>query len=98
MSIADGQTIKTLQMPTANGKTKGLDWLPDGNGLMYVFADSEHKNNTLWLQPLDKEVPRRIVELGDEEIEHFSLSSDGKSFAVVQGDWKHDAILIEGLR
>jgi len=27
-----------------------------------------------------------------------ALSSDGKSFAAIKGNWKHDAVLIKGLK
>lgn len=34
---------------------------------------------------------------GDEEILHLALALDGKSFAVAQSGWKHDAVLLKGL-
>ena len=52
----------------------------------------------LWLQPLDASPPRKLADLGDEEILHLALAPDGKSFAVEQGGWKHDAVLLKGLR
>ncbi|MDQ3064556.1 MAG: hypothetical protein M3R14_17090 [Acidobacteriota bacterium] len=75
-----------------------LDWLPDGKSLAYVRADNELDNYTLWLQPLDAETSQKIADLGDEHINSLALSQDGKSFAVVQGGWKHDAVLLKGLR
>jgi len=104
ISLADGRTIKTFKyadqqswMPILDW-LPGLDWLPDGKSLAYVLADNEFDNHTLWLQPLDAETPQKIADLGDEEINSFALSPDGESFAVAQGGWRHDAVLIKGLR
>jgi Tol biopolymer transport system component len=78
-----------------------LAWTRDGKNLTYILANSKFENNTLWLQPLDEETPQQIADLRDEEISElsgFALSPDGKSFAVVQGGWKHDAVLLKGLK
>ena len=75
-----------------------IAFLPDGKSLAYISADSENKNNTLSLRPLDNDKSQQLAELGDDEIMHFALAPDGKTFAVVQGGWKHDAVLITGLR
>jgi predicted ATPase/Tol biopolymer transport system component/DNA-binding winged helix-turn-helix (wHTH) protein len=104
ISLADGRTIKTFKyadqqswMPILDW-LPGLDWLPDGKSLAYVLADNEFDNHTLWLQPLDAETPQKIADLGDEGINSLAFSPDGESFAVVQGGWKHDAVLLKGLR
>jgi hypothetical protein len=44
---------------------------------------------------------RKIVDLGADEIREttaFAVSPDGRSFAVIQGGWKHDAVLLRGLK
>ena len=104
VSLADGRTIKTFKyadqqawLPVLDW-LPGLDWLPDGKSLAYVLADNEFDNHTLWLQPLDAETPQKIADLGGDEVGSFALSPDGKNFAVVQGSWKHNAVLIKGLR
>jgi len=56
----------------------------------------------LWIQPFDEaEAPRKIIDFDSEQISEeggFSLSPDGKRFAVVQGNWRHDAVLLKGLK
>jgi len=47
---------------------------------------------------LDEEKPRKIAALGDEGINSFALAPDGKNFAVVQGGWLHDTVLLKGLK
>ena len=101
VSLADGGIIKTFTYADKYAEQKEgleLDWMPDGKGLAYVLADNEFDNHTLWLQPLDAETPQKIADLGDEEINSLALSPDGESFAVVQGGWQHDAVLLKGLR
>ena len=102
ISLDHKKTIKTFK--AADGKIilNQLVWSQDGKNLAYVLADSEFENNAVWLQPLDGEQsPRQIADVGDEEISEmsgFALAPDGKSFAVAQGGWKHDAVLLKGLK
>ncbi|CAN5736881.1 hypothetical protein BH24ACI2_BH24ACI2_15010 [soil metagenome] len=101
VSLADGQTVKTFRPVDEKAKLVQLAWTRDGKNLTYILANSKFENNTLWLQPLDEETPQQIADLRDEEISElsgFALSPDGKSFAVVQGGWKHDAVLLKGLK
>lgn len=102
VSLTDGKMLKTFdyadKYSDAGIGLSGIAWLADGKSLMYILADNELDNNTLWLQPLDGKTPHKIADLGPESISSFALSPDGKSFAVVQGSVKHDAVLIKGLR
>ena len=95
-----GQTINTLKLPDPEARVLHTAFLPDGKSLAYILADSENMNNTLWLHPLDGGTPKQIADLGDEEIADsgFALAPDGKSFIIAQGGWRHDAILMSGLR
>ncbi|MBA4183625.1 MAG: PD40 domain-containing protein [Acidobacteria bacterium] len=100
-SLADGRTLKTFKYQdkyVEYGAGLELDWMPDGKSLAYVWADNELDHYTLWRQPLDAETPQKIADLGDEGINSLAFSPDGESFAVVQGGWKHDAVLLKGLR
>ncbi len=52
-------------------------------------------------QDLNKPSPTEIADLrGDSfaEMPALALSVDGRSFAVIKGNWKHDAVLIKGLK
>jgi len=98
VSLAGGETIKVYALPEENARVSALKWSPDGKNLVYSLANSEFKNNALWLQPLDGKPPQRIVELGSAEINSLALAPDGKTFAFVQGEWRHDAVFLKGLR
>lgn len=96
--LTDGRIIRTFATADPNVQLLELAWLPDGNGILYVVTDREFEKNTVWLQKLDGGSPKLITDLGDEEISGFAVSPDGKSFAVTKGGWKHDAVLITGLK
>ena len=75
--------------------------MPDGKSLVYALTDSEFESNTLWKQRFDAEKPEKITDLGNDLISEsggLSISPDGKSFMVIQGNWLHDAVLLKGLR
>lgn len=101
ISLDNKQTIKTFKIPDRKVRLNQLAWSPDGKTLAYILSDGGFENNTLWFQTLGQKIPRKIADLGNEEISGqagFALSPDGKSFAVVQGNWKRDAVLLKGLR
>lgn len=101
VSLSDGQTVKSFHLADKKLILMHIVWMPDGKNLAYITANPGFVNKVLWLQPLGEETPRQIRVLGDEEIcEGYGLavSPDGKSFAVVQGGWRHDAVLLKGLR
>ena len=100
-ALADGQIVKTIRL--ADPKTIPLDlvWMPDGKNLAYISCHRELRNNILWLHPIDDSgAARQVAALGDEELGGFGLavSPDGKTFAITQGKWLHDAVLLKGLR
>jgi Tol biopolymer transport system component/DNA-binding winged helix-turn-helix (wHTH) protein len=101
VSLADGQTVKTFHLADKKLILMHIAWMPDGKNLAYITANPGFVNKVLWFQQLDEETPRQIRALGDEEITEgygLSVSPDGKTFAVIQGGWLHDAVLLKGLR
>jgi Tol biopolymer transport system component len=101
VSLSDRQTVKTFRVADKKLILMHIVWMPDGNNRAYITANPGFVNKVLWLQPLDEETPRQIRVLGDEEICEgygLSVSPDGKTIAVVQGGWFHDAVLLKGLR
>ena len=76
------------------------EFLAFGFGQFFISTNREFENNILWIQSLEEDAPRQIAALGDEETSGFALavSPDGKTFAVVQGEWLHDAVLLKGLQ
>ncbi len=100
ISLADGQTVKTFKLADQNARLIEVKWSPDGESLAYILADNKFGHNFLWFQPLNADTPRQIAVLGDEVLaaSGFALAPDGKRFAVAQGRWLHDAVLLKGLK
>ena len=96
--LADGQTVKTFKYADKRATLVHLKWSPEGESLTYILAVGEYENNTLWQQPLNGTPPLKITNLGNERISAYALAPDGKSFAISKGNWRHDAVLLKGLR
>jgi hypothetical protein len=87
---------KTFNLANAGSVPSATAWASDNQSFYYVTTD--RIRTSLWQQLLNADSPRLIADLGDEEIAHFAVSPDGKSFAFIRGRWIHDAVLIEGLK
>ena len=100
VSVVDASIVKSFKLTDQKGDLIRVKWSPDGENLAYILAAGEFENKFLWFQPLDGKTPRQIANLGSERISGsgFAMAPDGKSFAVVQGGWRHDAVLIKGLK
>jgi Tol biopolymer transport system component/DNA-binding winged helix-turn-helix (wHTH) protein len=101
VSLADGNPVKTFKISEPNLNVARITWSHDGRYLAYILSDRVTGSNTLWFQSVDGGPARHIADLNDDEIAELSsiaLSTDGKSFAVIEGNWKHDAVLIRGLK
>ena len=98
VSLPDGQTIRTFPLSEGKSDILHIAWQPDGKSVAYILFDIETRNKTLWLQPLDGAKPQLITGLGNAEVLTLTFTPDGKSFAVGQGNWRHDAVLLKGLK
>jgi Tol biopolymer transport system component len=101
ITLPDGQTAGTYMLGDNKTRASGMAWSADGNGLYYVTdAGPGEAGSTVWSQPLNTTQAVKIVDIPGEELRNnnsFAVSPDGKSFAVIQGTWKRDAILLRGL-
>ena len=76
-------------------------WSRDGHAIAYAVSDDVGQNRSIWLQPLEGGKPRQLLDqrMGQiSELSGFSLSYDAKQFALIQGTWNHNAVLIKGLK
>lgn len=97
VSLADGQTAKTIKITDFNPAINDIYWMPDGESIIYVSTEN-NQNFALQQQPINGEISQKIADLGNERINSFTVSPDGKNFAVVKGDWRQDAVLLKGLQ
>lgn len=97
VSMETKQTIKTFSRGDNQANPSNLKWFADGKTLAYILV-SDNSKNTLWMQSLDAEKPQQFADLGNEEIMDFATSPNNKDFAIIHGQWNHDAVLIKGLK
>ena len=100
VSLPDAKLLKSFATADPPLNLAHLAWSQDGKYLAYVLTDDKRENGKLWFQDLDSDKPRQIADLSGDTIAELSalaLSPDGKSFAAIKGNWKHDAVLIKGL-
>lgn len=99
-SLPDGRSTSKLKLPPKSSLVIAA-WAQDGNSLVYIAFDAADNKNKLYRQNLDGSPPRKLTDVdGDTVTEFYSLSlaSDEKTVLLVQGGWKHDAVLIKGLK
>jgi len=101
ISLADQKELKVFKPTDQSSNPVYVLWTRDGKNVAYALANEYGESRSIWLQPLDQQKPREIANLqvGEiSEINGFSFSYDDKSFALVQGTWNHNAVLIRGLK
>jgi Tol biopolymer transport system component len=101
ISIAEldsGKVFKTYAVEYQESSANDIVWMPDGKSFVYVTAATTRNNASLMLQPTADQTPSRIADLGEDRVNSVAVAPDGKSFAIVQGGWKHDMVLIQGLK
>ena len=78
-----------------------LTWTHDGKNLAYVLSQDFSDNRSIWFQPVDGSKPRLIADQQISEMAElsaFAISYDSSKFALIQGTWNHNAVLIKGLK
>ncbi|MGH9819500.1 MAG: winged helix-turn-helix domain-containing protein [Pyrinomonadaceae bacterium] len=98
VSLKDKHLLRSLTVGSEDAKLGEIAWLPDGSGIAFILADNEFRHSKLWTQSLNGDGPKLLADLGDEHVDHLKISRDQRSFAVVRGDWRHDAVLLRGVR
>ena len=96
MHIADKNTVKTLDFADPQSLPVRIAWSGDNRTLSYVTWSEQ--GNTLWEQSLNDAQPRYFADLGNEEVEYYSLAPDGSSYIFTRGKWLHNAVMIDGLK
>jgi len=98
----DGKApVRNFPMPPGRSKLLDIGWMPDGKSLMYLVTDQNYADGMLFQQFLDGSGPRLLMDLKDEELSEiagFAIAPDGRSIVLVLGGWRHDAVLLRGLK
>ncbi len=75
------------------GRGPTLRVLPNGSAIAYPI--SENGVGNLWVQPLDGSPGHQITKFNSEVIADFSISPDGKTFAVIRQQTNSDVVLLQ---
>lgn len=101
VTLAGGSAVGTFTLPKDKPRVLDVAWMPDGKSIMYLASEPAYGKGMIFAQSLDGGPARQIADLKDEQLSEAAgicISPDGKSFVVVLGNWKHDAVLISGLK
>ena len=101
MPLYNAIPVRSFGIAAGTLNVEQLVWTPDGKYLAYITKDEDSQKTSLWLQPLTGEPPHQVADLsGDDiaEVSAISFSPDGHTLAVIKGKWKHNAVLIKGLK
>lgn len=96
MSLESRRVLETFPATDPNTTMSPIVWESDSQSFDYIIA--HESQNSLWQQSLTDAAPRKIADLGGEEINDFALSPDGKYMGFIRGQWLLGAVLIEGLK
>lgn len=97
MSVTDGKILKTFELAEKKLQQFKLFWANSSKSVFYITGDDLKTN--IWRVSLESGKSEKFTEFSnDDEIADFSFSPDGKTFAYIRGKWRHDAVLIEGLK
>lgn len=94
--VADKAVLKIINLAEEHADPVKIDWSPDNLTVNYVTHSGG--KNSLWSQALASATPQLVADLGNMEVEDFSIAPDGNSIAYTRGEWIHDAVLILGLK
>ncbi|HEX6279711.1 MAG TPA: winged helix-turn-helix domain-containing protein [Pyrinomonadaceae bacterium] len=100
-SIAEQRVTGSFKIAEPKMNIRQIAWSADGKTIAYVLTDDKKENGRLYHQSVDGGPAKEIADLRGDSIAEMSalaLSPDGRSFAVIKGNWKHDALLIKGLK
>ena len=103
LNIVEMTTKKLVQkfaLTSDESRVADIDWHPDGKSLVYILTDSVSGRSVVWQQPAAGGAPKQIRDLGTDEIGESSglvFAPNGNFFCIIQGRWKHDAVVSLGL-
>jgi DNA-binding winged helix-turn-helix (wHTH) protein/Tol biopolymer transport system component len=99
-SLPEFSLISKYKLPGPEYSPVHLAWSSNKSAFYAILYEQLHNRTSIWKQELGQ---RKMVKLRELEIKNFGERSDfvvspnADLFAVVYGDWKHDAILLRGL-
>lgn len=100
VELATKKPIRRFALTSDESRVSDLDWDPDGKSLIYILTNSLSGQSVVWRQPVAGGEPEQVRDLGTDEIGESSglvYAPNGSFFCIIQGRWKHDAVVSLGL-
>ena len=102
VSFPDGRVIYSVEVPRQKFRVEDVTWQHDGRAFYYVLMENGSRRSAVYRRQTDDPATQyEVADLGSDdlfEVHSFELTPDDKSFILSQGSWKHDAVLISGLK
>ena len=95
ISFADGQRVKTFDLPQNVGRRASLRWTHDGRAVTYV--DTRDGVDNIWGQSLTGGPAKQLTNFKSEQIIKFAWSRDGK-LVLSGGHSTDDVVLIRDFK
>jgi Tol biopolymer transport system component len=95
ISPEGGSMLQRLDVPVTL-KGYSTHWSPDNQSLFYIGAVGNVGN--VWSLPLDGSTAKPLTNFTSQLLSDFSLSPDGKHFAVSRTSTTSDVVLISNAR
>ncbi len=96
MLLETKEILKTFAVAEVNGSAYFLHW--QNNETLAYSMDARNASDTIWAQNLNEEKPTLLHDLSDEQFWDIQFLPDGKKTAFIRGNWRHDALLLKGLK
>jgi eukaryotic-like serine/threonine-protein kinase len=100
VSIDRNLPVGKIALPAGSGRIVDLEWHKNGKAISYILADPVNGRYSIWRQAIAGGEPKMTFDLGTDDIREsssFAFAPDETFFGIIQGRWKHDAVIARGL-
>jgi eukaryotic-like serine/threonine-protein kinase len=94
-AIASAESLEVVKSFDLRTRTN-MRWSRDGKGITYV--ENRVGGNDIWFQPIDGGSPKRLTDIGTDEVIWFDWSPDGKLLLYARGNWTCDMVMLNNFR
>lgn len=101
IDLPGGAISKTFPVPRGKPRELDLAWQPDGKSINYLISEPDYAKGLVYRQDVAGGPPKLVLDLKDEELSEaagLAVAPDGRSIVLVLGGWRHDAVLLKGLK
>jgi DNA-binding winged helix-turn-helix (wHTH) protein/Tol biopolymer transport system component len=98
ISLQSKKQLATLSPVQRQDPVWEIEWDLNGSAILYSLHDVKDRSSTVWEQPFNSRPPKRLLSINDSFIYYLSMSRDLRSLAVVDGRWRHDAVVLNAVK